>query len=88
MKILIAEDDPVSRCILEELLAKWGYEVVVACDGHEAIARLAAAEPPQVAILDWMMPGMDGVEVCRAARRRVAQPYTYILQHGPEGVVA
>jgi DNA-binding response OmpR family regulator len=68
MKILIAEDDPVSRRLLEAKLAKWGYDVVVTCDGDEAWEALRAKDTPRLAILDWMMPGMDGVEICRRMR--------------------
>ena len=79
MKILIAEDDPVSRLLLEATLKQWGYEVVVAADGCEALAALQGADPPALAILDWMMPGMDGVEVTRAARETPAITPTYII---------
>lgn len=67
MKILVAEDDPVSRCFLEVTLAKWGYEVVAVCDGTQAWETFQR-ENPAIAILDWMMPGIDGAEVCRRAR--------------------
>lgn len=70
MKILIAEDDMVSRRVLEATLQKWGHEVVVTCDGVEAWAALQLEGAPSLAILDWMMPGMDGVELCRQARQR------------------
>lgn len=79
MKILIAEDDPVSRHLLEAFLVKWDYEVVMAADGVDAWRELQRDDAPRLAILDWMMPGMDGVEICREVRKRVAEPYTYIL---------
>ena len=79
MRILVAEDDPVSRRLLESYMAKWGYEAVVASDGAEAWERLQAADAPRLALLDWMMPGLDGVEVCGRVRQRAQQPYTYIL---------
>ena len=79
MRALIADDDSVVRWLLQSLLRKWGYEVVVAQDGTEAWQALQAEHSPRLALLDWMMPGMDGVEVCREARKRVAQPYVYIL---------
>ena len=79
MKILIAEDDAISRRLLETILAKWGYEVVVAVDGEQAWSRLEAEDAPRLAILDWMMPGMDGIEVCRRVRERSGAPYVYIL---------
>jgi len=79
MRALLAEDDPVLQRLLESLLTKWGYEVVAAQDGAAAWQLLQLPDAPRLALLDWMMPGMDGVEVCRMVRRRVAQPYTYIL---------
>ena len=79
MKILIADDSLVSRHLLEATLRKWGYEVTVACDGEEALALLQKDDAPALAILDWMMPGMTGLEVCRQVRARAQEPYTYIL---------
>jgi len=79
MRILIAEDDPVSRRLLQALLVKWGYEVDIACDGQEAWDILQSDESPKLAIIDWMMPGMDGVQVCRKVRERKDGPYVYIL---------
>jgi diguanylate cyclase (GGDEF)-like protein len=79
MKILIAEDDRLSRRILETVLAEAGYEVVMAYDGREALRMLQAPGAPQVAILDWMMPVMDGIQVCQEVRRWAQQPYIYML---------
>lgn len=79
MKILIAEDDPISRRLLEAILAKWGYDVVVTKDGSEALQALQAEDAPELAILDWMMPGMDGVEICRKIRAERKEPYKYII---------
>jgi light-regulated signal transduction histidine kinase (bacteriophytochrome) len=79
MRILIAEDDPAFRHLLEDTLVKWGYEVVVARDGNEAWRALQAADVPQIAILDWMMPEMNGVELCRKVRQEMPEPYTYII---------
>lgn len=79
MRILIAEDDPVSRRILEAKLVKWGYEVVTTCDGDEAWSALQAKDAPRLAILDWMMPGVNGVELCRRMRADAGEPYTYII---------
>jgi two-component system, cell cycle response regulator len=78
-RILIAEDDPVSRRVLQAFLAKWGFEVVSALDGAEAARILATEDAPQLAILDWMMPGIEGPQVCRRVRERTDRPYTYIL---------
>jgi two-component system, cell cycle response regulator len=79
VKVLIAEDDAVSRRLLEALLTRWGYEVAVTRDGAEAWEVLQGADAPPLAILDWMMPDMDGVEVCRKVRQRGQEPYIYLL---------
>jgi len=70
VKVLIAEDDAVSRRLLEVHLKGWGFEVISASDGHQAWSILREDSRPSLAILDWMMPGMDGVEVCRLVRER------------------
>jgi len=74
MRVLIAEDDVISRRVLESTLVKWGYEVVRAADGAEAWALLQRPEAPKLVILDWMMPAMDGVEICRRVRAQTAEP--------------
>jgi len=79
MKILIADDDPVSRRRLETILSKWGYEVITARDGTEAWRELQAEDSPSLAILDWMMPGVDGPELCRRIRKRGDERYTYVI---------
>ena len=79
MKILIADDEVVSRRTLEATLLKWGYEVAVACDGRDAWRILQQAGAPKLAILDWMMPGRDGVDICRDLRKREEGLYTYVL---------
>ena len=79
MRILIAEDEPSFRRLLEEKLAMWGYDVVVAEDGDAAWQILQSVDPPRIVMLDWMMPGMDGVEVCRKVREKMKAPYTYII---------
>jgi len=79
MRILIAEDDVTFLCILSSLVTKWGYEPVVASDGIEARAHLEAADGPQLALLDWMMPGLDGLELCRHIRATKTNRYTYII---------
>ena len=78
MKILIADDDPVSRLLLESTLSKLGQEVVSVADGTTAVARLLEPGAPRLAILDWMMPGLDGLAVCREVRRR-PEPYVYVI---------
>ncbi len=79
MRILIAEDDITSRVLLKRMLAKWGYEVVVTKDGNEAWEALQAKDAPRLAILDWIMPGLDGVEVCRKVRQLDVSNPTYII---------
>jgi diguanylate cyclase (GGDEF)-like protein len=79
MKVLAAEDNPVFQSMLRALLTKWGYDVVQARDGLEAWRILESAGAPRLAILDWMMPGMDGVELCRRVRAAGREPYIYIL---------
>jgi diguanylate cyclase (GGDEF)-like protein len=78
-RILIAEDDPISRRLLQAFLTKLGYQVEVAVDGSEAVAKLEQPGAPQLAVLDWMMPGLEGPEVCRLVRQIADRPYTYVL---------
>jgi two-component system, cell cycle response regulator len=78
-RILIAEDDPISRRMLQAFLAKWGYDVETAADGQEALAALEQPNAPQLAVLDWMMPGLEGPQVCQKVRQLTDRPYTYIL---------
>jgi phosphoserine phosphatase RsbU/P len=86
MRILIAEDDETSRMVLGVLLQKWGHEVVSTSDGDEAWAVLQASDAPSLAILDWMMPGKDGVELCKRARAmNRTSPLYIILLTGLEG---
>jgi len=79
VRILIAEDDAVCRRVLESRLTKWGHDVVAAGDGTEAWEQLRAEGHPHLAILDWMMPGMDGVEVCRRVRASPTADPIYII---------
>jgi two-component system cell cycle response regulator len=79
VKILIADDEDGTRLKLETLLAKLGYDVLVARDGAEAWELLQREDAPSLALLDWLMPGMDGVEVCRRVRQSSKVPYVYIV---------
>ena len=79
MKILIAEDDALSRMMLEKSLQRAGYEVTSVNDGMRALEELAKEDPPRLALLDWVMPRKDGVEVCRELRRRIDKAYTYLI---------
>jgi diguanylate cyclase (GGDEF)-like protein len=78
-RILIAEDDPVSRRLLEVFLVKWGFEVVVATNGLDALQLLERMDAPRLAVLDWMMPGLEGVQVCQRLRAATDRPYVYVL---------
>lgn len=79
MRVLIAEDDRVSRDLLQQVLGKWGCEVVVTSDGDEAWEVLQHDDAPRLAILDWMMPGLDGPEICRRVRARNAADPPYVI---------
>jgi phosphoserine phosphatase RsbU/P len=79
VRVLIAEDDAVSRHLLEATLAKWGYEVVVTVDGLQALEVLSQPNAPSLAILDWMMPGLDGSQVCLKARELVGERLLYMI---------
>ncbi len=79
MKILVAEDQSVSRHIVAANLRKWGYEVVAVEDGTRALEAMQGAAPPQLAILDWSMPGMDGIEICRRIRSGPQTRANYLI---------
>ena len=79
MRVLIAEDDVTSHQILMAVLNKWGYEVVSTRNGREAWQALQDAASPRLAILDWMMPEMDGVEIIRKIRERSESKTMYII---------
>jgi DNA-binding response OmpR family regulator len=78
-RVLVAEDHYVSRHLLERNLMNWGYTVVTAEDGEEALAILESPDAPPLAILDWMMPKMDGLEVCARVREHANRPYVYLV---------
>ena len=79
MQILVADDDPVYRSLLKGLLEESHFEVVLASDGEEAWTILQRPDAPTFAILDWMMPRMDGYEVCRKIRQARGDSIPYIL---------
>jgi CheY-like chemotaxis protein len=79
MRILIADDDDVARLELEAMLTKRSFEVQVVADGTEALQILEGSNPPPVAILDWMMTEMDGIEVCRRVRQAQKLQSTYLI---------
>ncbi len=78
-RILIADDDAISRKLLERLLQKMGVEVVVARDGEQAWKELDKADAPRLAVLDWMMPGFEGIELVRRVRAQKERAYTYLI---------
>jgi two-component system cell cycle response regulator len=77
--VLIAEDDAVSRRLLEQAVHSWGYNTICVTDGASALAKLSAVNGPRMAILDWEMPGLSGPQVCRILRARTASPYVYLV---------
>jgi len=81
VRALVADDDTASRLLLQRMLTKWGYDVVTASEGEEAWNILTSDNPPDLAVLDWMMPGLDGVEVCRRIRALdlSSPPYLILL---------
>ncbi len=79
IRALVAEDNPVFQSVLFSMLTRWGYDTVVAQDGNEAWEILQSSNPPRLAVLDWVMPGIDGVEICRRIRAAGNEPYVYIL---------
>jgi len=91
-RILIADDDPTILRSLSVHLDRWGYEAVPARNGAEALAALQGDDPPRVAVLDWNMPGVDGLEVCRQAREAqpLEPPYLILLtgRGGQEDLIA
>ena len=82
MRILVAEDDPVARRILTATLERLGWEVTSASDGSaawHALETLGGKDAPELVLLDWMMPGMDGIEICRKLRSTPGFEFTYII---------
>lgn len=79
MNVLIAEDDPTSRKVLQSFLAKWGFNVTCTADGEEAWQAFQSPEAPKLAVLDWMMPRLDGIELLRRLRGDEKTVSTYVL---------
>lgn len=79
MNVLIADDDPVSCRRLQVALINAGYQVSSVADGAEALRALEKPDCPRLVVLDWMMPGMDGIDVCREVRKQAREPYIYII---------
>ena len=91
MRILIADDDAISRVLLEAWLADWGYDAVAVDDGEAAWRALQPQDAPRIAILDWMMPTMTGPEVCRALRAEAPTRPSYVIlvtsRNRPEDII-
>ena len=84
MKILVADDDPVSLRIMERTLTKGGYEVMTVENGRDAAFELSKADGPRLALNDWMMPGLDGPGVCREVRSEITSMLTCRLHDAAE----
>jgi two-component system, cell cycle response regulator len=87
-RILIAEDSATSRLFLKHTLSAWGYDVVMTHNGLEAMEELQKSDGPRLAILDWMMPEMDGIEVCQRIRQQAGHPYIYIIMLTAKSAIA
>jgi len=79
LRVLIGEDDPVSRRLLQAVSQKWGYDVICCADGLETWSRLQDTDAPAMAVLDWVMPGLDGPEICQKVRQLARPEPTYII---------
>ena len=79
MKILLADDDLVTSEIIKEQLQQWGYEVICKYNGVDAWEALQAKEAPRLVILDWQMPGLTGLEICKKLRSRTSGSYVYVV---------
>ncbi len=85
MRILIAEDDPMSGFLLKTTLTNWGHEVIATTDGSQALEILQSDNPPPIAVLDWMMPLLDGAEICRRLRASSEAASVYIIMLTAKG---
>ena len=79
MKILLADDEPIARTMLEHWLTGWAYDVVSAKDGRAALEVLQTVPEVRLAVLDWVMPGLDGVDICKQVRQSRQTPYVYVI---------
>ncbi len=79
MRVLIADDEATTRHLIQVTLGHWGFEVLVAEEGAGALSALRGSNPPEIALLDWIMPGIDGLEVCRRMRASPLSAPTYLI---------
>jgi DNA-binding response OmpR family regulator len=79
MRALIADDDPVTAAVLRGALRRWNLDVVTAHDGAVAWELIEGEEPPSLAIIDWMMPSIDGIELCRRIRATRTHAHMYVI---------
>ena len=79
MRALVADDDPVAATLISQALLAWGFEVVVAHDGHTAWQHITSDPGPSIAVLDWEMPGLDGPAICRRLRSEPSRAHLYVL---------
>jgi len=79
LKILLTDDDPTTRALLGRWVTRWGYEVVTAVDGESALGLLRNDAEIQLCVLDWMLPGISGLDVCKTLRAEAREPYVYTL---------
>jgi DNA-binding response OmpR family regulator len=79
MQVLIADDEATSRHLFQAALRGWGFEILVAVNGAEALRILEGSSPPEIAMLDWIMPEVDGLDVCRRIRAAMPNATTYII---------
>jgi two-component system, cell cycle response regulator len=79
VKVLVADDDITGRALAARWVRNWGYEVLTAADGAEALRVLEEEPSVQLAVLDWMMPGLSGVDVCRQVREKITNRYVYMV---------
>src|SRR4029079_6237045 len=86
MFTLIAEDDPVCCAVLEDTLTGWGHEVLITHDGDAAWDALRGARAPQIAVLDWQMPGLSGPDICRRVQEEHLNPRPYLILLSARGL--
>lgn len=88
MRVLIADDEAASRHLVRNIVRAWGFEVLVAGDGSEALHILEGSIPPEIALLDWMMPKVDGLDICRRIRAAMPNAPSYIILVSARGGLA